>query len=1742
MTLEGYSNIELLIDSGRTRIYRANQLETGSSLLLKTPGPEMPLHQAKLIYDSEFRIGELLDSNLHISYLGYENSKGRPVLFVEDFGAVALEEIIPEKGFEIDIFFNLAIQLAEALAQLHEKKIIHKDISSSNIVVNPETGALKLIDFGSASHFIKELGDSKQVTQANLAFISPEQTGNVNRTVTYKTDFYSLGITFFHMLTGRLPFSGSDSSELIFQHIAAEPPHVREIKPSILSQIDEIVIRLMNKNPDERYNSALGLLSDLEKSIGYWKETKAIPLFDLCQNDVSEVFYIPEQLFGREKELSDIKKYLNRVLEGQFTVTYILGASGIGKSAFVSELFKDIVKEKGNFGSGKFDQLQRNVPYSALIQALNRVIQNILIESEESIANWKRILHENLGNNAGLLATVIPDIQLIMGEIQTVELTDPSLARNRFVLAFKNLIKSFSQKHAPLVLFLDDLQWIDSATLQLFTDFFNSIEPLEKNYTFIIGAYRDGEVGADHPLSVVLRDFENRGFPKREIVLGPLREEAINEMCSEALGRDPGETTELVSLIYSKTRGSPFFVKQFLENIYDKGFIYLDREKRYWAWHFDKVQEADFTNNVVDLIQEKLLRLPEETKTVLKIAACLGNEFQASDIVAISDIEEGIVNDALGVAMNEDIVFKLFSNADALYSFQHDRIQNAAYELIDAGQLDLLHYKIGRYLIQHLDPSELNAEKLFEALSHLNRVEFLVEEPGLRLKLAHYNLKGATTAQQSNAYQAALFLADKGIQFLPQNPWSTEPDLIKDLHLVGSQSAYLTGEYAKMHLLVDHALKYLGDPVQKAFFYEIVVYSYASRREWNKAVEETLRGLTLLGLRLPQNPKTIHVLKHLGLLFATMGRRKPEDLLELPVMDNPRVEAIFKLFISAASAAYLTNQNMFAIFFTEMVRLSSKHGNGRHSAFAYVAFGVFYGGALGFINYGYRFGELGKKVFEKYPSDELLAKVYFSLYAFIQNWKIDVKDLYPKLLEGFQVGSQVGEKEYAAWCLSIRAGMCTLSGENLQQVESDLVSAVKFSKNLKQIEIIAMGFLDYTQWWLDKGPPEMDPLAEGFIDSKAPMFIEENFWTALAEHDMIVGSMYFYFFDYQKAWKYLSRGWEHHESLMGLFYYAQLAFYRAWCAIKLQQENPEYFSHRELKKIISDFMKWGVHSPPNHGHKIVMLEAEQAVLRGDKLAAIELFDKAIEQAANTDHPNDQGLFCEMTARHYAEWGKEQFGEIYLDQAYTAYTRWGAIRKMRSLEENSPKIGNRRTSSLRARRSGESTITEDILSALDVESIIKASQAISGETQIDSLLARLLKVLSESAGAQRVVILLKKDEKLWVQVLKEIGTEMQIINASFEKYDGLPRSLINYIEKTKKTVVLQNADESELFSRDPYFVKNKVKSVLGIPIIRQANLSGIIYLDNHLASGVFTDSRVGVLSALSTQTAISLENANFINSMKELNKSYNRFVPKEFLKMLNRASVLDVKPGDQKIEEMIILFADIRNFTSLCETIPANETFTLLNKYLTSVTPAIHKNGGLIDKFMGDGIIALFPNDADRALRAAVEMREMLNEFNTIQSSDGGTEVLIGIGMHIGKVILGSVGTDDRLSTTVIGDPVNVAARLESFTKINKTDIQVSGELVVRIKEPGNFHLREVGYLEAKGKSNKIRLFEEYSGKPPMIIEEINAHKSSFELGIEYFDKGDYILARKQFETYLEAVPSDEVAQYFLEKSGVTEYN
>lgn len=1737
MNIPGYTSAELLFDSERSMIYRTRNEESGKSYILKEPGRNFPLEKAKVIFQSEYAIGCKLDSDAHLKYIAYDELKGTPYLLMEDFDGVALQKLIPSKGFEIVTFFKYAIRIVSAIAQLHQKKIIHRDICPGNIAINTKTGIVKLIDFGSASDFIKEISEHKNFwTQATLAFISPEQTGRTNRLLTYKTDFYSLGVTFFQMLTGRLPFQSQEPSELIYQHIAADPPHVKEINPSIPAQLDEIVLKLMSKNPDERYNSALGLMSDLEKSLEYWNETSAIPIFPLAADDVSEVFSIPDKIYGREEELKSVREYFNRALSGQLTVCYIEGGSGIGKSAFFSELYRDIIKEKWNFGAGKFDQFQRNVPYSALIQALNQIIQQILIESPDSISKWKNILQETLGSNAGLLATVLPGLELILGEIEKVEITNPVLARNRFVIAFKNLIKSFSQPDTPLVLFLDDLQWIDAATLQLFSDFFNTLDRNEVNYTMITGAYRDNEVGPDHPLYIVLRDFEERGFPMRTIKLGPLGLDAINNLCSESLGRKPDETRELVSLLYAKTGGSPFFIKQFLENLYERGFIYLNRVNRNWTWQIDKVKEAGYTDNVVDIIQQKLHKLNPDEQLVLKIASCLGKNFDASDIVQIARIDEALVNDALIRAMEEDIIYKLYSDTSEKYLFQHDRIQNAAYTLIREDELDELHYRIGNYIIAQPEMSERSTENLFEGLGHLNRTESLVTNEALRLRLARYNLEAGDIARQSNANQAALTFAEKGIRFLPPEAWKVQHDLSRKLHLLGAQTSYLLGEFDQMHRMTDAALPNLTNPIDKANFHEIVTYSYASRREWHKTVEEALQGLAMLNLKLPRNPNVPQVLLHLAKLFITMGRRSTEDLINLPDLKDPKIEATIKLIISATSAAYLTNQNMFAIFFTEMARLSAKHGNSKYAPFAYAGFGVFFGGALGFINHGFRFGELGKKVFEKYRSDELQAKIYFSLYAFVQNWKIDVKQLYPKLLEGFQVGSQVGENEYAAWCLTMRGGMSTLSGEKLEQVEETLAAAMKYSENLKQIQIISSGFHEYATWWMDKGLPENDPMLQGFVDRRALVYISEQFWTALAEHDLIFGSMYFYHFQYEKAWEHLSRGWEHHKSLIGLFYYAQLAFYRAWCAIKLQQENPGRFSAGKLKKIIQDFKTWGVHSQANHGHKLVMFEAEAAVIKGDRSKAMDLLDEAILQAEKTDHPNDQALFCEVTARHYESWGKKTLAETYILQAYSAYLNWGALRKVRVLESEYPALKQQRQSYKRPGTTTSTVITEDIISALDVESILKASQAISSEIKMDALMVRLLKILAETAGAQRVIILLNVKGDLRIEAMKEIGHEVEIKGVNLEDFAEIPDTLIRYIEKTKSAVLLENAADKGPFTRDPFIMRDKGKSVLGIPIVRQGNLEGIIYMDNNLATGVFTPERADILSTLSAQIAISLENANFISRMQELNKSYDRFVPKEFLKMLNRDSILDVSPGDQVINEMVILFADIRGFTALCETIPASETFSILNEYLSTVTPPIHENGGTVDKFMGDGIMALFPNNADNALRAAIQMQQLLDGFNLKRKAKHEPPILIGIGLHIGKVTLGTVGTDNRLSTTVIGDPVNLASRLESHTRINKADILVSGELVARLKDPASFNLREVGNFFVKGKANKIKLFEEFSGKPPEIIELMNNNIALFSSAVEHFDKEEFEIAREQFELYLRVLPSDFIAQYYHEIS------
>ena len=725
ITISGYEITEQIYDGVRAVVYRGRREKDNLPVVVKIHKTDFPSSKEIARFRREVEIGTMFDSKGIIKYYGTERYKNADALITEDFGAVALAEVIPEDGMDIKTFLLVAIQLAQALGEVHKKGIIHKDIKPRNITINPETQTTKLIDFGISSQLSRENQSIKNPTmlEGTLAYMSPEQMGRMNRAIDYRTDFYSLGVTFYEMLTGFLPFDASDPMELVHCHIARAPTPPHERNKEIPPVVSDMVMKLLAKTAEERYQSANGLAVDFQKCLTAWELTGSIENIIIGEKDVSARFEIPQKLYGRESEIDTLMAAFARVSQGTKEMMLVSGYSGIGKSALVNEIHKPIVEKRGYFISGKFEQLQRNIPYAALIMAFRGLIRQLLTESDAQVEQWKEKLLAALGKNGQIIINVLPELELIIGTQPAVPELPPVESQNRFNLLFQRFVHAFTQKEHPLVLFLDDLQWADSASLKaielLITD-------AETQYLFLIGAYRDNEVTDAHPLMLSLEQIQTTEAVINWIHLQPLDMASLNQLAADTLACDIEKSKPLAELVMGKTNGNPFFINQFLTEIYEAGLLIFDYNQGSWQWEIAKIEQSEITDNVVDLMVGKIQKLPVSTQEVLKLAACIGNQFDLHTTSVIHEKSSSGTADDLWEALQEGLIAPLgddykfltgdvtqsetespdvtLSKAKNLsqrqpeilhsvqndkndfavsYKFLHDRVQQAAYSLIE---------------------------------------------------------------------------------------------------------------------------------------------------------------------------------------------------------------------------------------------------------------------------------------------------------------------------------------------------------------------------------------------------------------------------------------------------------------------------------------------------------------------------------------------------------------------------------------------------------------------------------------------------------------------------------------------------------------------------------------------------------------------------------------------------------------------------------------------------------------------------------------------------------------------------------------------------------------------------------------------------------------------------------------------------------------------------------------------------
>ncbi|WP_202224933.1 AAA family ATPase, partial [Okeania sp. KiyG1] len=974
-------------------------------------------------YKQEYHLTCQLDSPSIIKAYSLEEYQRSYAIALEDFGGISLKQWLEERpDISVEEFLFLAIAITESLGQIHAQHIIHKDINPSNIVFNPETKELKIIDFGISTKLSRENPTLKNpnVLEGTLAYISPEQTGRMNRGLDYRTDFYSLGVTFYEMLSGQLPFESSDALELVHCHLAKNPSAIiskeKLNKIEIPQIITDIVMKLMAKNAEDRYQSADGLKEDLEECRRQLEITRNINSFPLGQQDISNRFQIPQKLYGREKEIPTLLKTFKRVVEtGKVELMLVSGYSGIGKSSLVQELFKPITERRGYFISGKFDQFQRNIPYSAIVAAFRGLIEHLLGESKATLQVWREKLLQALGNNGQIIIDVIPEVELIIGKQPPVTVLGGNEAQNRFNLVFGDFISCFCDNKHPLTLFIDDLQWADLATLTL-------IERLlisgATKYLLLLGAYRDNEVLASHPLAISLKKLKQNKAAINKIKLQKLPVDQIACLIGDTLKQNPEKVCDLAWLVREKTGGNPFFVNEFLQGLYSEELLKFNHKSRVWEWNIEVIKARGLTDNVVEFMVGKLQKLPKPSQEILSIAACLGAEFDLKTITWVGKNSAQETFQLLKISLDRNLILPQSELDENLliqsFKFSHDRIQQAAYALIPDEEKNKTHYQIGQVLIQNMSP-ETREERIFELVNQLNYGTALITQQTEQDELAQLNLFACRKAKDANAYQTAREYVSTGLALLGENAWPQQYDMTLEFYELGAELAFIRGEFEAMEELIEIVIANTRSLPEQKNVYQIRIQAYTGQNKLAEAIAIAQQFLQQLGVTFPEKLTQDYIKEAVSEIYLLLGDREIEKLVDLPMMKDKEKIAIVEIAASTMPPSYNSGSFLFPLLVFLSVKLSIQYGNTEASAHAYSCYGIIACNMLQDVDVAVKFAQLALQVISKLDFKGVKPVVICITMFFLLHRKSYMKEALASLQEGYGIGLEVGDVVFAGY-------------------------------------------------------------------------------------------------------------------------------------------------------------------------------------------------------------------------------------------------------------------------------------------------------------------------------------------------------------------------------------------------------------------------------------------------------------------------------------------------------------------------------------------------------------------------------------------------------------------------------------------------------------------------------------------------------------------------------------------------------
>lgn len=1441
-------------------------------MLLVLPASDQPTRATLDRLAHEYSLKDELDSAWAVRPLELLRERSRTVLVLEDPDCELLSGLLGTP-MEVGCFLCLAVGLAAAIGKVHQHGLIHKDIKPTNILVKRAHGEeVRLTGFGWASRLPRERQppDPPEVIAGTLAYMAPEQTGRMNRSVDSRSDLYSLGVTLYEMLTGTLPFTASDPMEWVHCHIARQADAPGERVSGIPEVLSSIVMKLLTKTAEERYQTAAGVESDLRRCLRQWQSNGSIDPFRVGAHDAADRLLIAEELYGREREIDSLLASFDRVLtRGAPEFVLISGYSGVGKSSVVNELHKVLLPQRGLFAAGKFDQYKRDFPYATLAQAFQTLIRQILVKSEAEVDQWRRALTEALGIHGQLIINLVPELAFIVGKQPAIPDLPPREAQNRFHLLFRRFLGVFATREHPLALFLDDLQWLDAATLDLIE---HLVTHAEVRHLLLVGAYRDNEVGPAHPLLRTLEGIKKADVRVSEIVLAPLGLDDLGRLAASALRCDPGKARSLTQLVFEKTGGNPFFAIQFLTELADDGLLAFDPVAQDWRWEIDRIHAKSYTGNVVELVAGKLMRLSAHTQAALQQLACLGNVAEIFTLVIVQDEPEETIHGAFREAVSAGLVVC----QERAYKFLHDRIQQAAYSLVPDSHRADVHLRIGRALLASMTAKQLT-EHLFDVADQLNRGATSLVDHEEKIDVATIDLRAGRKAKASGAFASALAYFSAGMALLDDSDWRSQSELAFNLWLERAECEFLSGNFENAERLIVDLLQHAESKIRQATTYRLKVLLHTLKSENAQAVDSALSCLRLFEIDIPAHPTEAQVQAEYRTVWQTLNGRAIESLVDLPLMTDQEMPAAMNVLSVLLASANFTDLHLWCLLACRIATLSMEHGTSGASAHGCADLGQILGPVFHRYSEGYRFAELACELVEKHGFAAYRAKAYHAM-GVVAVWTQPIATSIDFLRTAFRIATESGDLETACYCTDKSVTDLLMRNDPLEAVWHESEIGLNFVRKARFHDVATVivsqqrfiatmqgrtsAFSTFSDADFDETTFEAQITSDGtataaclyWILKLQARFLSGDYAQALASAD--------------KAKVLLWAAPVHFQRLDYVFFSA--------LTITALYENASADDKRAWGDVLAMHLEqlgeWARNYPPTFADKHALLTAEIARIKGHELDAKRLYEVAIRLARDHGFVQNEGLAYELAARFYSAGGFETFADAYLSKARDCYLRWGAEGKVRQLDRLYPHL-------IASKAQRPAAILAAPVQHLDMASVVKASQALSSEILLPKLIERLMKIAIENAGAERGLLILPSASEYLIQA-EGLSTGDQIeVTMRQAPITGLvcPESLVRYVIRTQESVIIDDASKTNLFSEDDYLRLRQSKSILCLPLIKQRELTGILLLENALTSYAFTPARISVLELLAAQAAISLENTRLYSELQEREAKVRRLV-------------------------------------------------------------------------------------------------------------------------------------------------------------------------------------------------------------------------------------------------------------------------